>query len=427
MPVSESSIKGLIRRWNSIVERPNSRPVLAFQVHRTSVTPSLRCFLIEDRSDHLIPFTATHYLTDYGLVGKSPKTAENIAYALAYLFSFAKHGNLNLNDLIATGGAFNRNQVGDLISFIRSRGLAQRTLGRRTLLPMGKDQTNRIAGQILRYLCWGLETYNNTPGAEIERLMAKFRELRFSTIRTEDDRVLKPTLIGLVEDAFDLDSAMVWKNPLDRCRNNGIFGIANETGARISEIMALQVGDVGVGSVSVIHIVKRANDSRDPRRERPSAKTFGRTLPISKQLHTRIAAYIQQRPRKNHNIYLFLSHDGKTTGKPLSLRRAHALWDDVARAYAADLRLVFKPSWHDVRYTTLYRLYQLVKHKPNAKEILKQAAGHISDSVFLRYHRMAIMEDVQEHLTALNSPSSENLETSLPQESTLTSNGKSGS
>jgi integrase len=213
----------------------------------------------------------------------------------------------------------------------------------------------------------------------------------------------------LLEEAFDLESAMVWAQSLDRLRNNCIFGIAKETGARISEILALQVGDIGVGSVSVIHLVKRANNINDSRRDKPRAKTFGRTLPISKSLHARIVNYIQQRPRKQRNVYLFLSHDGETTGKPLSLRRAHALMEDVARVYSSDPRLGLNPTWHDIRHTALYRFYQHVNHRANAKELLKQAAGHVSDTVYFRYHRMAIMEDVQEHLAKLNTESDDSL------------------
>jgi integrase len=354
-----------------------------------------------------VPFTATHYLTDYSVVGKSPKTAENVAYALAYLYSFAKHKNLDLNALVASGKTLNLDLIGPLIAFIRARGMVGPTFARQKMSPVSMNQTNQIAGLIKGYLRWALETYATDPYAEIERLNSRFQNLRYSSLRIEDARVLNADTVQLLKEAFDVGSTRVWRSDLDRLRNFCIFQIAYETGARISEILALQIGDISVGSISLIHIVKRRNEA-DTRKRKPRAKTFGRSLPISKRLHQRLAEYIQQRPQKHRSIFLFLSHEGPTKAKPLTLRRAHALFEDVEHSYLRDGRLVSKPTWHDIRYTALYAFYQKVKHLPNCKELLKQAAGHVSDSVFRRYHKMAIMEDVQVHLRELNDRVDEN-------------------
>ena len=58
--------------------------------------------------------------------------------------------------------------------------------------------------------------------------------------------------------------------------------------------------------------------------------------------------------------------------------------------------------WHDIRHTALYGFYWALRDQPNQKELLKQTAGHSSDSAFELYHRLALIEDAQHLLGTLH-------------------------
>lgn len=396
-------VEKLIRKWRRRSNLSGEILSLSYRVHQTNITGKLQCFLIQNRNNFLIPFTATHYLSDYAIAEKSPQTSRNIAYALAYLYSFAEHRRFDLNDLISNGNSVELSFIEPLRTFVRSKGNPKLVIFGNTEIGLSLSETNRIMSLILGYLRWGLENYSDNPQFSIEKLERVFRNLRFSLKRKQDVRVLNNKIVGLLDTAFDLQTTPVWTNPLDRLRNNCIYRIAFETGARIAEILGLYIGDIGTGSAPVINFIKRDNNEKDSRTVRPRAKTFGRSLPISRSTHRKIIQYIQSRPGKNRNVFLFVSHDGETKGEPLSLRRAHALMEDVERHFKDQTGWERKANWHDIRHTALYRFYWQFKDRANRKDLLKSAAGHVSDSVYNRYHQLAIMEDVQKHLIRMHS------------------------
>lgn len=393
----------LIRKWQRRANLREKIPFLSYQVHQTGITSKIQCFLIQNRNDYSIPFTASHYLTDYATAEKSPQTARNIAYALVYLYSFAEHRGVDLNDLILNGNSVELNFVEPLRAFIRSKGNPKLVIFGTSTTGLNLSETNRIMSLILGYLRWGLENYSDNPQLSIEKLERVFKNLKFSLKRKQDVRVLNNRIVEILNSAYDLQTSSVWTKPLDRLRNNCIYRIAFETGARIAEILGLYIGDIGTGSAPVINFIKRDNNEKDNRTVKPRAKTFGRSLPISRNTHRMIIQYIQSRPGKNRNIFLFISHDGETKGQPLSLRRAHALMEDVERVFKNQHGWERKANWHDIRHTALYRFYWEFSDRPNRKDLLKLAAGHVSDSVYNRYHQLATMEDVQKYLTKMHS------------------------
>ena len=359
-------------------------------------------FLIQNRKDHSIPFTATNYLTEYTTKDNSPNTIRNIAFALAYLYSFATQIKLDLNRLIYEGATLTLQQIEQLRQFILTGGNPKISLFNNQSIQSRMVLTNSQMDLIKGYLIAGLIEYGNGGDLEqkIKNITSKFKRLRFKEERNERIRVLDLTTKKLLEEAFKDQFNPVWKDELISLRNSCIYGIADETGARIGEILGLYVNDLSTGALPTIYIVRRKNNQNDPRRNKPQAKTFSRPIPISRELHQKIISYIKRRPNTNirrnkHSLHLFVSHRTKTIGKPLSIRQAHKLMEDVNRYYSQEPLWKEKANWHDVRHTALYRFYWAYEGEPNQKELLQQIGGHMSDTVFARYHQLAIAEKAQ--------------------------------
>lgn len=394
------TIKTLIRKWQRKTSSAKKSHFLGFKVEETKIGESNSYFLIQDRIDYSIPFTVTHYLSDYSTINKSPKTIKNIADALTYLYSFTKSISLNLNMSIVDGNTLELKQIEQLRDFIRSGGDYSniRVFNKKSTRTLSLSETNRLMSLIKGYLRWGLDEYcSKGANDKIAALERKFKSLQFSVKRDNRIRVVNPTCLELLEKVFALTSESCWKNPISRLRNHCMFGIALETGARISEILGLYIGDFSTGSSPLIYIIKRDNNKNDPRKTKARVKTFSRSIVITNELHNKIINYISARPGKN-NLFLFLAHEGPNKGKPLSLRRAHALMEDVNRFYKEDPLWKGKINWHDVRHTALYRFYWDFEGEPDQKQMLKDIGGHISDSVFARYHQLAIAEKAQKIL-----------------------------
>lgn len=392
-----TNIKELINKWGKKTPAINKSSRLRYKVEQTRIDDSNHYFLIQDSVDNSVPDSVTHYLSDYSRNYKSPNTVKNIAYALVYLYSFSKFISVNLNRLILDGKTLELNQITHLRDFIRTRGNPNlQYIKKPTNAELSLKETNRLMGLIKSYLKWGLDTYcSKGCGEKIETLERKFRSLKYNVKRDNTVRVLKKRPVELLTEAFNIGPDSVWNNPINQLRNHCIYGIADETGARIGEIMGLYVGDISTGSYPSINIVKRDENKLDSRKIKTRAKTTSRTISISNALHNKIVEYISVRPGKSRNPFLFLSHKGSTTGRPLSLRSVHSLMEDIDRFYSNNADWEKKINWHDVRHTALYRFYWKFKGRPNQKELLKDIGGHVDDGVFAHYHSLAIAEESQ--------------------------------
>ena len=249
------SIAELIRHWKRCkpLPKPTSSP-LAYVIRSTRITTTFQCFLIQHRTTHSIPFTVTRYLTEKA-VTRSPATLRNDAYGIAYLYSFADAHGINLNSDIAAGKGFDLGRLAALRDFIRAKANPTSVV-----LPSARmnkklnsiRETNRIMDLISRYLSFGYLCYSATPETGLQLLEKHRVAVRYGVRRNEPLRVLPAVIMAILDEAFALDSAKVWKAPTDRLRNYCIYQLARETGARIAEIMGLEVGDISTGSESFV-------------------------------------------------------------------------------------------------------------------------------------------------------------------------------
>lgn len=397
------NISNLVRKWRirkSIINQPNN---LGYKLQTTNIT-GVQYFLIQSRENHIIPFTVTNYLTAYSRNGKSPHTIRNIGYALIYLYSFGEKLGTDINEIISNGETLEIKEITNLREFIRTTGSLQYDLNlTRSANLLSKQETNRLMKLILGYLKWGLEIYSKDPFSQLNKLEQKFNNLKYSLKTTSEIRVIEDSKIKDLETIFDFYNSSIWKNKTTALRNHCMFSLCLETGARISEILSLYVGDISTGAYATISIIKRDDNNLDHRKVKPRVKTTSRSIPISKTLHQNLIRYISQRSKTHRNPFLFLSHEGPNKGKGLSIRQAHAIMEKVdVHLKATNKSWSEKINWHDLRHTALYKFYWTYKDNPKQKELLQKIGGHISNSVFMRYHNLALMEEAQNLLADAN-------------------------
>ncbi len=108
-----------------------------------------------------------------------------------------------------------------------------------------------------------------------------------------------------------------------RLRNDLLFRLLNETGIRPGELLSLRNDRIHlVGDVKSITVARTHDDPQDPRLKQPVSKTLERMIAIKPQTAALLHRYVTK-VRKiiqgaNKHPYLFVSHKGKTAGKPLS-------------------------------------------------------------------------------------------------------------
>lgn len=103
-------------------------------------------------------------------------------------------------------------------------------------------------------------------------------------------------------------------------RNRFIVQLMYELGLRRGEVLCLRVGDVKLTpDGGFLSIVRRPQDSLDPRQPKPQVKTLGRELPISSELRELCLAYLRSRQKaaaaRKHPFLFVQSVDGS----PLSV------------------------------------------------------------------------------------------------------------
>ncbi len=204
----------------------------------------------------------------------------------------------------------------------------------------------RIA-HIAEYLHFiGLERVKCKPSAAelIDLLDAMKKQLKRGKAKGKNQKKVDKS--GVADDVFD-DFVLItqpssqynpFKDDSIRLRNYLIVQTLYETGIRCSELLALQIADIGsCVNEATITIERRHNNKDDPRIKEPTAKTSGRVIEISKGLREALNSYIKSIRSKTatskYHPFIFVSHKNKTgsykSGKPLGQRSVNALFDKI--------------------------------------------------------------------------------------------------
>lgn len=140
-----------------------------------------------------------------------------------------------------------------------------------------------------------------------------------------------------------------------RARNKLIFHLLDATGIRRGELARIRIDDVirsKKNGRKYLRIRKR-EDKKDRRSDRPRAKTFGRVVPLSSELARLIEDYIvgdrSEIPCVEKIDYLFVPHRGsKSMGTALSLSSINKICSQLSKVVGFKVNPhSFRHSWND--------------------------------------------------------------------------------
>jgi len=163
-------------------------------------------------------------------------------------------------------------------------------------------------------------------------------------------------------------------------RNRALFLLGIYTGMRISELLALNVGDVWAYSmpVEMLHLGK----------EMVKGKKEARMIPLSSKAQVIIKNLIRWKEYQGESLApdapLFAS---RNSGRRLSRFQAHLIFKDAFEA----CKLSGKVTTHSMRKTFGTRLYAATKNMMLVKELL----GHKSIATTQKYIGVGIDEMIQ--------------------------------
>lgn len=157
-------------------------------------------------------------------------------------------------------------------------------------------------------------------------------------------------------------------------RDYALFTLGLNTGLRISDLLALTVGDILAGKGTRIRIADRLT-----LREQKTGKR--RNIMLNDTVRSSLRQYLKTRTRRYPEDPLFLSRQREKDGtlRTLSRSQAYHIIVDAARGAGVTSRV----GTHTMRKTFGYFLYDNGKGKPI--EFIMKLLGHSSPDVTLRY------------------------------------------
>lgn len=142
-----------------------------------------------------------------------------------------------------------------------------------------------------------------------------------------------------------------WKSSFTKTRNELVIFWLYEVGLRRGELLNIKMSDLNFQEEKV-YILRRPDDSDDPRTNQPVVKTLARKLPISKNLLDLTYSYLfgirERLPESVYHPYLFVADK---SGLPMSLSALNKIFSDLKKA-DSNLPKNFSPhilrhSWND--------------------------------------------------------------------------------
>lgn len=156
------------------------------------------------------------------------------------------------------------------------------------------------------------------------------------------------TLFSIVDKNSKLN---LWKSSFARIRNELIIFWLYEFGLRRGELLNIKISDLNFQDESVL-ILRRPDDSEDPRTNQPNVKTLARKLPIPKKILDLTYAYLfdvrEKLPESVYHPYLFVAD---RSGSPLSIPALNKIFSELRKS-TPDLPKNLSPhilrhSWND--------------------------------------------------------------------------------
>ena len=131
----------------------------------------------------------------------------------------------------------------------------------------------------------------------------------------------------------------IWSNNAVAQRNLALLTLLVASGIQQGEARQLKVSDVDIAACQM-RIERRHDDPADPRIIEPNAKTYDRIIPFGASVAQVLEDYIlgagSDAAEKHGSSFIFLSHDNRTQGTPISGRTAENIVSDLGQHLGID-------------------------------------------------------------------------------------------
>jgi len=200
---------------------------------------------------------------------------------------------------------------------------------------------------------FGLKTLslNDTIKIVISALEARIPKVQ-SSDPISGKRGLSEDELKLLFSIIDKDSKMnPWKSSFTRTRNELIIFWLYEFGLRRGELLNIKISDINFQEETV-SVLRRPDDSDDPRTNQPVVKTLARKLSIPINILDLTFSYLfgtrEKLPKSVYHPYLFVADK---SGLPMSLSALNKVFSELRKANP-NLPQNFSPhimrhSWND--------------------------------------------------------------------------------
>lgn len=217
------------------------------------------------------------------------------------------------------------------------------------VLPSGSSVESKTAKHKIiytsKYLIWLAESLipetTETPNKHFQPGSVVARKIRaeFDKHTPTESKYLPPASLT-TDQRKELRSAVNTEPHTDFVRRDQLIVRLLMEGVRPGELLKVRTHDVSERTeidsgryCATVRIARRPNDPDDPRPREPAVKTLSGLLPIASKLATDLINYVIDARRRaldlaesklDHTL-LFVSHEGKTMGQPLSQRSVNRI------------------------------------------------------------------------------------------------------
>lgn len=317
-------------------------------------------FLLGD--DGVPDFWVTHFVTQKLRMTKAATSIEQYLKNVKHLKRWEELNGRDLLDEICNGKIPSRDDIKKLKEHCSYQAKALKDKPASNIVDMGKfhlsktqdkptigksQYISRIAhiAEFLHFI--GKERVKHKPAATSlfdaldemkKKIKSELPKGKSKKVSLDKSGIADDVYEDFVEVAKPNSKYNPFKNPVIKFRNYLIVQILYETGFRCAELLALRISDIGTETNNpTLSVVRRHDSKDDPRLKEPTAKTLGRSVPITKELRDLLNTYI-----KTHRVettlakthpFIFVSHKDKEgyyqSGQPLIQQTVNDLFNRI--------------------------------------------------------------------------------------------------
>lgn len=330
-------------------------------------------------------FWVTFFVTLHLRVSHTAQTIKNYLDDLRHLKLWEKINDRDLLEEIYNGKIPNHNDIQSIQEHCQYQvksfkaAKANKVATNENIVDMGKYARNKDQGKLQVSMeqqqtrVSRIAEFLHVVGTERVRLKPTAAEL-FDKLNTMKEKLKagkpkgkrggKLNKTAITDDDF-IDFVAVakpdsihnpFKDPKVKLRNHLIVQTLYETGIRLSELLAIQIGDINTDIQNPEITVERRHDNPDdPRENEPTAKTLGREIGISTELRAALEEYINSIRNKmsaaKRHPFIFVTHKTKQghyeKGDPLQARSVNVIFDKISTVNPERFALISPHRYRD--------------------------------------------------------------------------------